>query len=48
MCYIVSGDFNMPLIDWNSWTAACESSMEAEFLDFISDLFISQYVSFPT
>ena len=32
---LVSGDFNMPHIDWNSWTVACESSMEAEFLNLI-------------
>ena len=30
---LVSGDFNMPLIDWNSWTVACESFMDADFLD---------------
>ena len=45
---LVTGDFNMPHIDWNSWTVACKSYMDAEFLDLISDLFISQHVSFPT
>ena len=45
---LVTGDFIMPYIDRNSWTVACESSMDAEFLDLISDLFISQCVSFPT
>ena len=40
MCrYLVHGDFNMPLIDWNSWTVASKSSVNAEFLDFINDLF---------
>ena len=31
-----------------AWKVASESSMEAEFLELISDLFLSQHVSFPT
>ena len=45
---LVTGDFNMPLIDWTSWTVASQSSKDAEFLDLVDDLFLSQHVNFPT
>ena len=45
---LVTGDFNLPLIDWTTWAVASHSSMEADFLDLVNDLFIFQHVNFPT
>ena len=45
---LVTGDFNMPLIDWTYWTVASQGSIDAEFLDLVNDLFVSQHIDFPT
>ena len=45
---LVTGNFNMPLINWTSWTVGSQSSLDAEFLDLVNDSFISQHVNFPT
>ena len=45
---LVTGDFNMPLIDWTSSSVASQGSIDSEFLDLVNDLFVSQHVNFPT
>ena len=45
---LVTGDFNMPLINWTSWMVASPDSIDAEFLNLMDDLFVTQHVNFPT
>ena len=45
---LVTGNCNMPHIDWTSRTVTSQSSKDAEFLDLVDDLFLSQRVNFPT
>lgn len=44
---LVTGNFNMPHIDWTSRTVASQSSKD-HFLDLVDDLFLSQHTNFPT
>ena len=44
----MTGDFNMPHIVWISRTVTSQSSKDAEFLNLVDDLFLSQHVNFPT
>ena len=45
---LVTGDFNMCLIDWTYWTVTSQGSIDTEFLDLVNDLFVSQHVNFLT
>ena len=45
---LITGDFNLPLIDWNFWTTPERDLAEHSFLDTLNDLFMFQHVSFPT
>ena len=45
---LVTGDFNMPLINWSSSSVASQGAIDPEFLDLVNDLFVSQHVNFPT
>ena len=45
---LITGDFNFPLIDWYLWTAPDRDLAGLSFLDTLNDLFMFQYVTFPT
>ena len=45
---LITGDFNLPLIDWNFWTTPERDLAGHSFLDTLNDLFMFQHVSFPT
>lgn len=45
---LITGDFNLPLIDWNLWTTPERDLAGNSFLDTLNDLFMFQHVSFPT
>ena len=45
---LITGDFNLPHINWNSWDAPNWDSVAGSFLDILDDYFLFQYVTFPT
>ena len=42
------GDYNFPIIDWNTWTAPGDSSRETKFLNCLDDNMFLQHVDKPT
>ena len=45
---LITGDFNLPHINWNSWDVPNWDSVAGSFLDILDDYFLFQYVTFPT
>ena len=45
---LITGDFNMPHIDWTTSNVTSSGTYDGAFLTLIEDLFLIQHVTFPT
>ena len=45
---LITGDFNMPHIDWTTSNVTSSCIYDRTFLTLIEDLFLTQHVTFPT
>ena len=47
---LIMGDFNLPLINWSSWTCSnnSENSFDNTFINCLRDSFFHQHVTIPT
>ena len=45
---LITGDFNLPNVDWISWSAPGGDSVACSLLEALDDAFLFQHVSTPT
>ena len=45
---LITGELNMPCINWNTLSATSYNGCDGVFLSLFEDLFITQHVTFPT
>ena len=45
---LIVGDFNLPKVDWSSWSTPSSHTISDLFLDTLDDEFLTQHVSFAT
>lgn len=46
---LIAGDFNLPRIDWSSWTTPTDhTSTEFKFIEYILDCYMHQHITSPT